>query len=225
MQKTTVKRSQGRMGRPPRALAGEVDDRILDAARDIFLVSGLAGASIDEIARRARAGKPTIYARYPTKEALFAAVIMHNAARVQAAGADERPTGGTIKDRLTSVGTAILKRLLSGDTIDFMRLSAAEAQRFPELTNVGRTVRERAAQAATHVLREIASSDEAAVFPGLAPGRLETTTHFFLDLVASRFLLRALLGEPLDRLRADIDVHVAQAVSFFLSACRNPSNG
>ena len=65
-----------RSGRPPRALAGEVEERILDAARKVFLERGLEGASIDEIADVAHAGKPTIYARFPGKEALFAAVML-----------------------------------------------------------------------------------------------------------------------------------------------------
>src|SRR5580704_11788940 len=81
---SSKKRSGGRVamrtGRPLREFAGEVDQRILDAARSVFLERGLAGASIDEIAATARAGKPTIYARYPDKETLFAAVVMRNVA-------------------------------------------------------------------------------------------------------------------------------------------------
>ncbi len=41
----------------------------------MFLERGFDGASIDEIAVEAHAGKPTIYARYPGKEALFSAVV------------------------------------------------------------------------------------------------------------------------------------------------------
>src|SRR5262249_13168849 len=81
----TTERNHGRRravrpGRPPRELAGEVEIRILDAARRVFLERGLAGASMDEIARLARAGKPTIYARFPSKEALFTAVVMQSVA-------------------------------------------------------------------------------------------------------------------------------------------------
>ena len=50
---SSKKRSSGslavRAGRPSREFAGEVDQRILDAARRVFLERGLAGASIDEI--------------------------------------------------------------------------------------------------------------------------------------------------------------------------------
>src|ERR1700757_3146226 len=64
-----------RFGRPPKKLAGAVEKRILDAARKVFLERGFEGASIDEIAAVARAGKPTIYARFRDKRALFAGVV------------------------------------------------------------------------------------------------------------------------------------------------------
>jgi AcrR family transcriptional regulator len=38
-----------RSGRPPRELPGEGEERILDAARKVFLDRGLKGASIEKI--------------------------------------------------------------------------------------------------------------------------------------------------------------------------------
>jgi transcriptional repressor AefR-like protein len=58
------------------------------------------------------------------------------------------------------VGTDILKRLLVSDAIDFMRLSIAEARRFPDLARVGRMARERGAQAVIQVLSEVMHTDE-----------------------------------------------------------------
>ena len=46
-----AKRAAVRCGRPPKELAGEVDARILDAARKVFLERGFEGASIDEIVK------------------------------------------------------------------------------------------------------------------------------------------------------------------------------
>ena len=59
-----ARRAEVRFGRPPKELAGEVDERVLDAARKVFLGRGFDGASIDEIAQAARSGKQTIYARF-----------------------------------------------------------------------------------------------------------------------------------------------------------------
>ena len=210
-----------RFGRPPQELAGEVDERILDAARRVFLERGLGGASVDEIARLAHAGKPTIYARFPTKEALFKAVASRNAANVRARFSSEAPTGATIEERLSGVGENILERLFASDAVDFMRLSIAEARRFPELVNVGRMARERGAEVVTGILRDVAASDEIGRFPAFAPTRLTATTQFFLDLVVARLLMRALFGEDLRKLRAEIHAHVASSVAFFLAACRH----
>src|SRR5258707_13514790 len=71
----SVTRSPVRSGRPPNELAGEVEERILDAARKMFLDRGFEGASIEEIADVARSGKPTIYARFRDTKALFTAAV------------------------------------------------------------------------------------------------------------------------------------------------------
>ena len=64
-----------RLGRPPKDLAGDVKARILDAAQRVFLKRGYQAASLDEIAEMAPASKPTIYAHFEGKEALFEAVV------------------------------------------------------------------------------------------------------------------------------------------------------
>jgi AcrR family transcriptional regulator len=49
--------------------------RVLDAAKEAFADEGLA-VPLDEIARRAGVGAGTVYRHFPTKEALFEAVIL-----------------------------------------------------------------------------------------------------------------------------------------------------
>lgn len=48
---------------------------ILAAARAQFLERGYDGASIDPITAAAGVSKPTVYAHFPTKEALLEAVV------------------------------------------------------------------------------------------------------------------------------------------------------
>lgn len=210
-----------RMGRPPKDLAAEVDERILAAARELFLARGLAGVSVEEIARQARASKGTIYARFPTKEALFAAIAMRNAAKVREGYGSEAPSGDTIEERLSNLGNGILKHLLAGDSVDFIRLAIAESRRFPDLAKVGRMMRERGAQHAAAVFKEVAQSKQGRAYPAFAPERLMRTTQFFLDLVVAPLLMRAAFGEDLKSVRGQIRSHVAESVSFFLTACRS----
>jgi AcrR family transcriptional regulator len=220
-EKQSEKRRAVRTGRPPRALAGEVEARILDAARRLFLERGLAGTSMDEIADLARAGKPTIYARFPSKEALFAAVVLHNVAANVARFETHVPTGATIEERLANVGMTVLHWALNVDTVGLMRLAIAEAPRFPDLaSSVHGMAREHGAEAVGRLLGEVAQSGELRALPAFAPERLVTTARFFLDLVLLPLLMRALVGEKLKPLRAEITPHVARNVTFFLAACR-----
>jgi AcrR family transcriptional regulator len=61
--------------RPLRADAMRNRARVLEVAYETFAAEGLS-VPIDEIARRAGVGAGTIYRHFPTKEALFQAVIM-----------------------------------------------------------------------------------------------------------------------------------------------------
>ena len=59
-------------GRPRDA---EADRAILQAGLDLFLERGVEGASIEQIARRAGVGKPTVYRRWSNKEDLISAAM------------------------------------------------------------------------------------------------------------------------------------------------------
>ncbi|KAA0118363.1 TetR/AcrR family transcriptional regulator [Mycolicibacterium sp. P9-22] len=62
------------MGRGrPRAEA--TDRAILQAALELFIERGVEGASMEQIAKRAGVGKPTVYRRWHNKEDLIAAAI------------------------------------------------------------------------------------------------------------------------------------------------------
>ena len=67
-----------------RADAARNREKVLGAARDAFAESGY-GVPLDEIAARAGVGPGTVYRHFPTKEALFEAVVT---ARVQDLVAD-----------------------------------------------------------------------------------------------------------------------------------------
>lgn len=220
--KRTGRRLTVRTGRPPLELAGEVDARILDAAHQVFLERGLGGATIEEIAYQAHAGKPTIYCRFPSKEALFTAVLVRNTDAKLALYRGHLPAGASIEERLMSVGVTVLRSVLVNDNVGLMRLAIAEARRFPELaSNVHRMLREYGAEAVARLLAEAAEADDLARLPAFAPPRLATTTRLFLDLMVLPLLMRALFGEKLKALHAEIGPHVARGVAFFLAACRH----
>jgi AcrR family transcriptional regulator len=208
-----------RSGRPPRALAGEVEERILDAAKKVFLERGFERASIDEIADVARAGKPSIYARFPGKEALFAAVMARKVRKVTRSYESIAPTGATIEERLASIGTAILRTILVAETVGLARATVAEARRFPDLaSSVHRMGRDRTSEAVAQLLGELPESDQ---LQGFAVDRRAATAKYFMELIVLPVMMRALFGEDLAALRDEIEPHVARTVAFFLAACRH----
>jgi AcrR family transcriptional regulator len=77
--------------RPLRADARRNRDKILAAARDAFATSGY-GVPLDEIAALAVVGPGTVYRHFPTKEALFEAVVT---ARVEDLVHDARERAAT----------------------------------------------------------------------------------------------------------------------------------
>lgn len=66
-------------GRPLRADAQRNRARVLEVAAAAFTAEGL-GVSVHEIARRAGVGTGTVSRHFPTKEALFEAIILDRAA-------------------------------------------------------------------------------------------------------------------------------------------------
>jgi AcrR family transcriptional regulator len=67
--------------RPLRADARRNRARVLEAARSAFAAEGMS-VPLDEIARRAGVGAGTVYRHFPTKEALFEAVILDRVQRL-----------------------------------------------------------------------------------------------------------------------------------------------
>lgn len=97
---------------PKRALRADAKrnrERVLDVAQQVFAAEGIA-VPIDEIARRAGVGIGTVYRHFPTKEALFAAIVHDKLERLVehiASAANERDAGAAffaVLDRMIADG-------------------------------------------------------------------------------------------------------------------------
>ena len=77
------------MTRPLRSDAERNRQRLLEVAQEVFAREGLA-VPIDEIARRAGLGVGTLYRHFPTKEALFEAIVVGRVERLAGSGPGER---------------------------------------------------------------------------------------------------------------------------------------
>jgi AcrR family transcriptional regulator len=222
LEKAPAGRPAMRYGRPPKKLAGEVEARILDAARKVFVARGFEGASMDEIALAARAGKRTIYARFGDKRALFKTVVTRDVVARITEFKGAAPTGATFEERLTNLAAVTVRWTLDRERMGLMRLAVAEAGRFPDIaSSVIRTARALSTEVAARRLGEMTQSDQLGALAAFAPERLATTARFFLDLVVVPFLLQALFEVDPKTLQAEIGPHVTRSVAFFLAACRH----
>ncbi|WP_426419669.1 TetR/AcrR family transcriptional regulator [Bradyrhizobium genosp. A] len=213
-----MKKKSPKRGRPPKDLAGDVQTRILDAAEHLFLQKGYRSASIDEISEMAPASKPTIYAHFPGKEALFAAVVsrkINGLTRFEGF----TPEGRTIQDKLMSLGATIVENFIE-ESLGMVRATIAEAERFPELSrNVGDAGRDRSVKAVSRLLSEATQKLARTPKGPFGDKRSLATAQIFLDMILLPMLFRSLLGETPKELRKELPTFMRERVGFFLAAC------
>ncbi|WP_410611243.1 TetR/AcrR family transcriptional regulator [Amycolatopsis sp. lyj-109] len=107
--------------------------RIIRAARDLFLARGYDKASLAQIAKEACVSTGTLFKRYPTKAALFAAVTAEQwQLDVQYA---EPPAPGDPRYGLTHIGRDYACLLSRPGTAALCRLIVTELPQMPELAD------------------------------------------------------------------------------------------
>jgi len=206
---------RGRVGRPPKALAGNIEERILDAAREVFLERGFDGASIDEISERAPASKPTIYARYSGKPALFAAVVARVVNELMNFDAYATPAG-TLQEKLVGLAIAIVDQALK-ESLGLLRVTIGEAYRFPDLScQIHEVSRKRAGDAIATLLADTGAVGTSGrrVISSKAP---VAPTDIFIDLIVLPMIMRSLMGENERTIRKELPGFVRERVKLFLA--------
>lgn len=107
--------------------------QILDGARTVFLAQGFDAASMNDIAREAGVSKGTIYAHFPSKDALFAALIREDKRQQAEQLSIYDDLDGPIAEVLPRIGFAIMDLILEPGHVAQTRTVAAVAPRFPEI--------------------------------------------------------------------------------------------
>ena len=110
----------------------ELHEHILSVAKDVFLELGFERTSMDEVAARAATSKRSLYAHFESKENLFLAVIE----LVRGLFRGRLKTPGDYGDEpaaaLVMFCARYLEILLYESSVQMLRVSMAEAARFPE---------------------------------------------------------------------------------------------
>ncbi|WP_199192679.1 TetR/AcrR family transcriptional regulator [Allosphingosinicella deserti] len=119
----------------------EREKAILEVARDSFLKEGYAATSMSAIASELGGSKTTLWSYFPSKEALFAAVLEAEIGRFRDELIATLAPSGQVEDTLRRFSTALLGKITHPHSIRLHRIIAGEVERFPE---IGRIFYERA---------------------------------------------------------------------------------
>lgn len=203
---TTPTRRQ--QSRPLRRDAAANRERLLRAAGLVFADRGIE-ASVDEIARVAGVGMGTLYRRFPTKEALIAALVQDMLAAMQALAqeAAEQPDGQGLEHYLVS--SSAYQAAHRGCLPRLWNLDASK----PALQRLRQSIAELLAAAKRHgrARQELTSTDITMVMWSIR-GVIETTgevapdawrRHLDLLIAGLRPADRALRHAPLTRAQVD----------------------
>ena len=110
--------------------------QIIDGARKVFLADGFDGASMNDIARVAGVSKGTIYAYFPSKEALFSALVLEDRrAQAEQLGAYD-DHDGPVGEVLRRMGVSLMTLMLDPAHVAQVRAIVAAASKFPEIGRV-----------------------------------------------------------------------------------------
>ncbi|WP_267360821.1 MULTISPECIES: TetR/AcrR family transcriptional regulator [unclassified Methylobacterium] len=192
-----AKRGSG--GRPTREEAARREARIVEVATRLFIERGFDGTSIDAVAEAAGVSKPTLYARYQDKRALFEAVLQDRirewlaplSAATEAQALRATPLdAATVLDELSR---NLLDRSQAPGAAALTRCIAAQAMQFPNLAKLAYEEGWlRGVRAVGGLLGVMAEQGQIAVDDP------EIAADLFLNLIMGRSSKQALYGVEVD---------------------------
>lgn len=187
--------------------------QVLQAAEQLFLAQGYGAVSMDQVARTANVSKATLYAYFPSKDALFATIVGE--------GGVERPLTEDLfpaevtdlRAALDAIGLRTLRFMLRERTLSIYRIALAESARFPEL---GLAFYENGPRSMTD--RFVRWLEPLAADGRINAPNLRVATEHFMALVRSGVFMRRSLAIPPEASEAEILSTVHAAVETWLKA-------
>jgi len=206
--RTTPEAAPTRTGRPTRAEAAQLAERIREAALAVFLDRGFELTTMEAVAQAAGVTKRTLYGRYSDKHALFAAVVTWALSRW------DRPipdvTAEDLEQGLLAIGRPMLSWALDPDVVKLSRIAVAEADRFPEFAHNTQSLTWSPRMRAVMDLLQRHIDDGA-----LQIDDIESAAEQFLSLVTLMPARLAMFG--ITRSPEHEEKHLRRAVSLFLN--------
>lgn len=187
-------------------------ERLLDAARDIFLEQGYAGTSVNEVVARAGGSLATLYKQFGNKEGLFTAAMERHIGSAWAVLEEGRRDRQAPEQVLYELGSRMLMLIFNPGVIRLVRGLAFEAERAPELGELFLTRGpDQTRQALANYLGDQVTS-----------GRLylenpREAAGIFMGMLIGEWHIDALLGRNLEIDEARCRARSRRCVDIFLS--------
>lgn len=187
--------------------------QILDGARRVFFERGFDAASMNDITRAAGVSKGTIYAYFPSKEALFDALVgferEEQVERLLALDMESRDVAHVLHD----LGVRLVSSMTHPQSVARLRMVVGVAPRFPE---IGRKFFEAGAMVSRKRLGDFLKAKAEEGLVTLADPYV--AARQFLDLVVADMVRRIIFGLETDLSREAVEANARQATEMFLRA-------
>lgn len=187
-------------------------EAVEQAARELFIERGFDGVSVDEIARRARVSKPTIYAHYGDKSRLFIHILEEACTQLLTTIVEPATEQRSVPEVLLDLAYRYTRTVLAPEVLSLHRLFIAEAERFPEL---GRRYYAAGPETAHRALAEFLSN-RANAGEIVCPSPTMAAEQF-AGLVLSPFRLKFLFAVEGSADWDVVDIYSRAAVSMFVA--------
>ncbi|MEV4476943.1 TetR/AcrR family transcriptional regulator [Nonomuraea sp. NPDC049504] len=107
------------------------DEKILAAAKELFLADRYAGVTLERVAERAGVSRQTVYNRFGAKEKVFREMVRRHWEAFDAPDRREWTSGASAADVLRRFARSLQRFATETDQIRFARLVVTESGRLP----------------------------------------------------------------------------------------------
>lgn len=190
--------------------------QVLEAAHALFLELPYDAVSTDAIAKAAGISKTTLYVYFPSKEAVFSALVRENCQQTAHAIWSSAAESDDVEAALRLIARNFMSMFATTDALAFYRTIIAQVPRFPELGRIfyesgPKVLQERIAL----FLRDASARGDLSVpDPELAASQ-------FMQLISVDIPLTGLLG--LGALTTDrVTITIESGLALFLKGYRPP---
>jgi len=214
------KQTVARAATKPRGRPKDPDKRaaIMAAAKALFSQGGLAGVSMDAIARKADVSKLTLYSHFRSKDELFQTAVAEKCQEHTPPDFFDAASPQSLRARLRAIGRGFAALVMSKEALNLYRMMAAQAGAGSHGSHLGKLFfaagPQRNLERFSALLKHAHAAGELRV-----PDPRRAAGHFFCLLQGVPYL-RVIVGESRSIPQRELEQHVNDVVEVFLRAYR-----